>query len=208
MGILLGNDGVTYQEFIKDLKREEIKKRKEMCIKISNLSDEADRILKEPNAGGNSEKSEAYAMEFLVKTREAHKIFTEMQVKYHYPHWKKCDFITTIDEENVGVSVTRILPPKRLPINSLDKYIASLLHKKLYGLVVSRAGTIEECVFSRSILFAWSPHPLITEMFQKTFDLCTDPLLKEDIELIIVESTDEILREDFAGIDEICLKWI
>lgn len=182
--------------------------RQTLFLDVYNLSQETIRILKEPNAGGNSERSEAYAMEFLIKTQGAKNIFTEMEVKYHYPHWKKCDFITTIQKENVGVSVTRLLPPKNLPIDQVDIYIANLLHKKLYGLVVSRAGAVENCVFSQSILFVWSPHPYLTQIFQMTFDYCTDPSLKEDVKLILVETDESSLRSDFIDKTKIQVNYI
>lgn len=195
-----------YSEWIEKSGEQTIEK--ELIINTKNLSQEAIKVLKEPNAGGQSERSEAYAMEFLSKIYGAKNIFTEMEVKYHYPHWKKCDFITTIEGENVGVSVTRILPPKKLPVNEIELYIASLLHKKLYGLVVSRAGTVENCVFSRSILFAWSPHKIITQMFKQTFEFCTHPSLKEDVTLIVVESTDLFLRKDFINESIININYI
>jgi hypothetical protein len=185
-----------------------------LTLSFDRLSPETQRILDEPNAGGQSIRSEALAMEFLSQVKHAKDIFTEMEIDYYYSNWKKCDFITTISDENVGVSVTRILP--RINLDALgvrfkkeikphdellyleeEDYVSQLLYKKLAGLVISRAGTLEKCAFSRSILFVWSPCRRLTELLQATFHYCTDELLKEDIELIVVESTDFILRSDF-----------
>jgi len=153
--------------------------------------------LDEPNAGGNSVRSEAYAMEILSQQMEACSVFTEMEVEYYYPNWKKCDFVTTVLDENVGVSVTRVLPRLDCPPDKYDLYVAGLLYKKLYGLVVCRAGTLDKCAFSRSILFAWTPNRYVSNLLQATFEYCADPSLKEDVELYIAEADDTLLRNDF-----------
>lgn len=195
-------------------------------LSFDSVCPETQRILDEPNAGGQSIRSEALAMEFLFRNKGASTIFTEMEIDYYYSNWKKCDFITTIANENVGVSVTRLLPRINLELMGLrsikqlyvtndirgtkqlkptddlvyleeEDYVSQLLYKKLAGLVISRAGTLEKCAFSRSILFVWSPCRRLTQLLQATFHYCTDDLLKEDVELLVVESTDFILRSDF-----------
>jgi len=145
-------------------------------------------------------------MEILNQDFQAQHIFTEMEIDYYCSNWKKCDFVTQIQDENVGVSVTRVLPPpppnnpkskKCRPAKTNEVYVAELLHKKLFGLVVSRAGTLDKCIFSRSILFAWTPNREISQLLKATFDYCADESLKEDIELVIVEASEAELRNDF-----------
>jgi len=70
---------------------------------------EAKKILDEPNAGGSSELSEAWAMQFLHDQLGARGVVSEMEVSYWSEHWKRCDFITTIHDLAVAVSVTRAM---------------------------------------------------------------------------------------------------
>jgi len=214
------------------------------------LSIEATQILNDPNAGGSSDHSEAYAMQILVDVFGARGVQTEMQIKYYNVWWKKCDFITwlsdsvisdsvisdsvisdsvisdsvisdsvinnnnTLDsvEGNeilngtnspttpVGVSITRAVFIDKHNPDDIDLKVAKLLTKKLSGLVVARAGTQDGSVFSRSILFVWSPSVLISKLLWHTFHYMTDDSLKSDVELIIAEYCDEMaLVKDFYG---------
>ena len=163
---------------------------------------ETQRILEEPNAGGNSVVSEGLAMEILYRIYDAKNIYTEMEIEYYYDNWKKCDFITTIKGENIGVSVTRILTPLMFNEDKLHMHISNLLYKKLYGLVVSRAGTLDECVFSKSILFVWSPNRVSTRIIKLLFNHCIDKSLKEDVKLIVAETNESKLRNDFSPIEK------
>lgn len=136
-------------------------------------------------------------MDILSQLYKAKCIWTEMEIEYYYDNWKKCDFVTIIGNENVGVSVTRVLPPVKMNPDDYDKYVAQLLYKKLHGLVVSRAGALNKAAFSRSMLFAWSPSRVVSRIIQATFDICVDETLKDDVELIIVEANEQDLRDDF-----------
>ena len=161
------------------------------------LSEEAKTILKTPNAGGSSTRSEAYAMEFLVKYFGAKTIKDEMNIKYYHEWWKKCDFITRINDVPTGVSVTRAIFTDRYNPDDLDLKISKLLWKKLSGLVIARAGTSEESVFEQCILFVWSPDKISSNIIYNTFHYITDPSLKDGIILIIVEASSKLLMWDF-----------
>jgi len=135
-----------------------------------NLSYEAKKILSEPNAGGTSEYTEAYAMEILYVNLDAKSIYTEMNIKYYNEWWKKCDFITNINNQNIGVSVTRAIFTNKYNPDDLDYQISNLLYKKLSGLVIARAGIdSEKNSFNSSILFVWSPNRITSNIVYNTF---------------------------------------
>ena len=152
----------------------------------------------EPNAGGDSQRSEAYAMEILYRTHGARGVTTEMRIKYWSSHWKKCDFITVLPGiGRTGVSVTRALMAQgRYDPDDIDLYMARLIRKKLYGLVVSRAGVSEENVFNGALLFIWSPDRITTRVLQRLFQqMSTD--LTDGVHLVIAETNEHALWTDF-----------
>lgn len=152
----------------------------------------------EPNAGGDSQRSEAYAMEILYHTHGARGVTTEMRIKYWSSHWKKCDFITVLPIiGKTGVSVTRALLGRCDP-DDIDLHMARLIRKKLYGLVVSRAGVLEENAFNSSLLFIWSPDRITTRVLQRLFQqMSTD--LTDGVHLVIAETDEHALWTDFRG---------
>jgi hypothetical protein len=154
----------------------------------------------EPNAGGDSQRSEAYAMEILYHTHGARGVTTEMRIKYWSSHWKKCDFITVLpDAGKVGVSVTRALVGGSCyDPDDIDLYMARLIRKKLYGLVVSRAGVSEENAFNGALLFIWSPDRVTTRVLQRLFrQMSAD--LTDGVHLVIAETDEQALWTDFRG---------
>ena len=171
-----------------------------MIIYEKKLCYEAKKILLEPNAGGTSEYTEAYAMQILFENFNAKYIYTEMNIKYYNEWWKKCDFITTINNENIGVSVTRAIFTNKYNPDDLDYQISNLLYKKLSGLIIARSG-VEHNIFNSSILFIWSPNRITSNIILYTFIYKTDFSLKKNIKLIIVETNFKNLVTNFKNID-------
>lgn len=174
------------------------------------------------NAGGGSQGSEGKAMDLLVDLYKAKGVWTEMNIRYFMDGWKKADFITSIDSQNVAVSVTRVVQrpfPKKFKKkrdvvhydpDKLDVFISNLLYKKLYGMVVSRAGLlgvypnsfkdrtqIQNLSVDRSILFIWTCDDESTNLVENTFLYNTPKEFKEDVQLIIAQSDYESVRSDF-----------
>lgn len=177
-------------------------------IEKRKLVKEAEAILQEPNAGGKSIRSEAYAMHLLSLLYKAETVRTEMKIKYFNEWWKKCDFITRIGTTSYGISVTRAVfgsyNHRYLP-DEIDIKVANLLQKKLSGLVIARAGiTINKDIgsgsgngsgsdsngFTQAILFIWSPNRLTTSLLYYTFHFLTDETLRGDVSLVIAELTE------------------
>ncbi len=117
------------------------------------LCEEASRSLSVENAGGHSEVSEALSIHYFVKTFGATDILYEKQIEY-FIDYKMVDYIATVMGKRVGVSVTRAM---RYP--SPDRFThedaLALLHKKLYGLIVSRNSVTDRHSFFKSVLHVW-----------------------------------------------------
>lgn len=167
-------------------------------LNVKNLCEETIKLLNEKNAGGNSVKSEAWAYQILRDEFKSEGCTSEMNIKYFHPWWKKCDFITRIDDQPIGVSVTRATFKKNDNPDKLDLRISDLLRKKLSGLVIARAGVSEETVFEKSILFVWSPDHITSKLIDITFNQLTDDSLKSDVSLVICQTLDSVdIQNDF-----------
>lgn len=132
-----------------------------------SFCEEATRSLSVENAGGHSEISEAFSIHYFVKTFGATDILYEKQIEY-YIDYKMVDFITTIEGKRVGVSVTRAM---RYP--SPDRFThedaLALLHKKLYGLIVSRNSVTDRHTFFKSVLHVWCQSYRIASILREVY---------------------------------------
>jgi len=156
-------------------------------IKVSRS---AKRILFEENAGGCSEFSEAFSFEVLRQCFFAKLIKTEMQIRYWSNNTKKTDYLCQINNEQIGVSVTRAM--KFCGIFR-EKDAMKLMRKKLIGIRESSL-----CVFGcddwqRQILHVWTTDAYIERILNKTFYklLLTEPeLVGNTIVIVTVASPD------------------
>eukprot|EP00434_Breviolum_minutum_P014430 symbB.v1.2.012721.t2/scaffold885.1/size155274/2 len=127
----------------------------------AGLSQTARRVLEEPNAGGSSETSEAWAFESLKLMLNATLVATEMEIGYlHDVFPKLCgeqgrtDFAVALPtREVVGVSVTRAFAFKRLFQEEDARYV---LEKKLGRILSSTHGCVGRFQWKRQILFVWA----------------------------------------------------
>lgn len=139
------------------------------------VGDEASKIMNEPNAGGASVVSEALSMELLHRRFGATDVTTEMAIQYWCNNWKKIDYITTIHDTRTGVSVTRAMGyPDASTFTEEDAQ--RLCYKKLYGLVVARAGISRSCSYDRSILHCFCQDGRIADLMKGAFE----KLIEED----------------------------
>jgi hypothetical protein len=136
----------------------------------THLHPDAQRCLRVPNAGGHSEISEAYSIDLLASAFGVKECILEMEVQYTMDY-KMVDYILEIPTDmlvdsagqpvRVGVSVTRAYNP-RVPY-TMDT-AATLLQKKLSGLILSRETVVEKHQFFQSILHVWAPDKQTAEM--------------------------------------------
>jgi len=106
-----------------------------------DLSSEAIRSLSVSNAGGRSEVSEAYSIDYFTRCFNAKEFVLEKEIEY-WIDYKMLDFICSINGERIGVSVTRAFKssfPKLLGPKIFDDNEAKrLIDKKLSGLIIAR----------------------------------------------------------------------
>mmetsp|Transcript_2948 Transcript_2948/g.5638 ORF Transcript_2948/g.5638 Transcript_2948/m.5638 type:complete len:203 (+) Transcript_2948:410-1018(+) len=159
---------------------------------------DATRLATEPNAGGGSVVSESLSMEVLARKLGARDVLSEMAIQYWSPCWKKVDYICTIGNQRVGVSVTRAMHFK--DPNSFDAEDArALLHKKVNGLVIARAGVSEQHQYTKSVLHAWCQTRRIAEFVQEAFAEVEKTLSTEDnmiLLLTVAENAPYIFADD------------
>lgn len=134
--------------------------------RIEDLDYDAWRSLVVDNAGGKSSVSEAASINRFVELFGADQILVEKEVEY-WISYKMVDFVCTVANQRLGVSVTRAMAVKStgqpggnyLDLEpgrfTLDDAVR-LLKKKLYGLIVSRNGVTKKCKFYKSILHIWA----------------------------------------------------
>ena len=118
------------------------------------MCEKAEESLAIPNAGGNSEYSEAVSIS-LFRLVGYYSFVLENQVKYCL-HSKMIDFVSYYKTKRVGVSVTRLFGFPRcrdIPFEEVDR----LLRKKLYGLVVARNCVAKCHKFVNCVLHIFTP---------------------------------------------------
>lgn len=120
-------------------------------------SDGSISILTEPNAGGDSELSEAASFEVLRRCLGSHLDMTEMEIEYDWCISKKTDYSIRHNGKRMGVSVTRAMKYVKWfdPIFTLRDALR-LLSKKLYGVLCSTRDVITEHSWEQQILHVFT----------------------------------------------------
>jgi hypothetical protein len=160
--------------------------------KLSLKSNDAIRSINATNAGGNSKFSEALSIQYFISMFDASDIFLEMEVEY-WIDYKMVDFICSIKNQRIGVSVTRAMKyPNPDEFTFEDGLL--LLRKKLYGLIVARNGVTKDQRFYKSVLHIWcqtfSIANILYEVF-KSLDINDFQLkVKTNIILLLTVSSD------------------
>mmetsp|Transcript_845 Transcript_845/g.1632 ORF Transcript_845/g.1632 Transcript_845/m.1632 type:complete len:308 (-) Transcript_845:34-957(-) len=142
----------------------------------TGLSRHARRVLEEPNAGGSSEASEAWAYEALKLLLNVTLVATEMEINYLHDIFPRLcgaqgrtDFAVQLPctGEVVGVSVTRAFAYKRVFEEADAKYV---LNKKLDRILSSTTGCTGRWRWSRQILFIWARSYSDAVILRQVFD--------------------------------------
>jgi hypothetical protein len=179
--------------------------------KYVKLSTMAKKILKLPNAGGNSKESEALSAQILRKQFDAKGLTSEMEIQYWSENWKKCDYKTTIDNITVAVSVTRLVPFRINMISPNEKLtgiilsskerlknqVVKLYEKKLYGLVIARSGMLNIPDFMVSILHILCRTNDEVDMLNEVYNELSDEL-KSDIIVLISKVSGNNINKMFS----------
>lgn len=119
------------------------------------------------NAGGNSDISEALSINYFEERLNARDFVLEMEIEY-WVKYKMCDFICVINNQRVGVSVTRAMGfPTPTDFDEESAYY--LLKKKMHGLIVARSGVCTKHEFSISVLHVWCQDQRIADIVKKVY---------------------------------------
>jgi hypothetical protein len=131
------------------------------------LFKDAKRSIMIENAGGKSEISELYSIDYFARLYKATDFIFEEEVQYWIRH-RMVDFICTIDGLRIGVSVARAMGYPN-PDNFNEESASRLLYKKLYGLIIARNAVIKSQSFYKSILHIWCQNQRIAQLLQEAF---------------------------------------
>lgn len=162
------------------------------------LSVGAQAILAVDNAGGSSILSEVFAFDVLERCEAAMLLKTERDIDYDTAG-KLTDFLTQIDSEKIGVSVTRamIFPfDAPYPRSSADE----LLTSKLGDILVSTANVSANDRWKKQVLAILAYGPAHADMVEEAY-ASLDASLKADtlVYLIVTNGSD-----DFIYCDGVC----
>lgn len=128
---------------------------------------DAKRSLTIENAGGKSEISEMYSIDYFNNIYNARDVLCENEVGYWYTY-KMVDFVCTINTYRVGVSVARAMGYPTADYFT-PEIARRLLHKKLYGLIVARNAVVKEQAFTRSVLHIWCQDLRVARLMEEAY---------------------------------------
>lgn len=127
---------------------------------------DAKKMIDLPNAGGTSVFSEALSLEILQRAFNAKLEKTEMEIEY-WPHGSKItDYSCKLWNQVIGVSVTRAFKHN----GYYDRDDAQkLLHKKLFGVLMSTQNVLKQHAWKKQILHAVCPSQDVADLMQEEF---------------------------------------
>jgi hypothetical protein len=132
------------------------------------LVPEAFHSMEIPNAGGSSDISEALSMQYMHDRLGATGFLAEMEVPY-WIEYKICDYLMILNDEWVGVSVTRAVNYPFDQEYTMEK-ARTLLERKLYGLIVAKEAVMEDYGFDKCILHVWCYTERAAELIRTVYD--------------------------------------
>lgn len=152
----------------------------------SKINKQAKKSLSYKNAGGNSDISEMYSMDFFIKKYKATEFIFEKNIKY-WVEYKMVDFICSINKERVGVSVTRAMEyDKTFDYKDANK----LLDKKIQGLVIARNSVVKSQCFNKSYLHIWCQNSNIKNILEDSFNCYRDLNDLKELDVILTVCSD------------------
>ncbi len=156
---------------------------------FDNICPDGLRSIEIENAGGKSEISEMFSIDYFCNVYGASNVLLEKEVTYSH-EYKMADFICTIKDinqkdERIGISVSRGMVYSSSYTFTIEK-ARNLLYKKLYGLIVARNCVIKEQSFYKSILHIWCQSSRIVELLKQAYEELDDNDYGLDIKGILI----------------------
>jgi hypothetical protein len=172
------------------------------------LGEDAQKVVRDPNAGGQSIVSEAFSMEHLNRRFGARHVVTEMEISYWNSNWKKVDFLCDIRGHRIGVSVSRAMGypgPEAFGFKDAER----LVRKKLRGLLIAMQGVDDDHRQDMAILHVFCQTREIAALMQLA---CVQYFTETDdgygvdssgvlVLLTVCESLPEIFADDHTLIN-------
>jgi hypothetical protein len=154
-------------------------------VDLPRLTSGGQKIVTDPNAGGSSKLSEAFAVEMLTRCELATLLKTEMEILYTNPAGKITDELVQIQGLKIGVSVTRAVGyPFDAPYTVTQA--KALLDKKLQGILDSTANVTAADKWQKQILFVLAYAQEHADAFQAAYAQEPDSLKSNTIVIVTV----------------------
>jgi len=159
------------------------------------------RVLREENAGGASEFSEAVSFEYFHRLFGAELLKTEMSIGYTWGRWsKKTDYTCVLpDGTRLAVSVTRAM---RFAGVFSEENARRLLCKKLYGCQMSNRDVLAEDRWNKQVLHIFTETVAAVQLLRTVFQelLVQQPeLVGNTVVLITLTSNAPFLYFNFCS---------
>lgn len=125
------------------------------------------RVLRQENAGGASEFSEAISFEVLARTFGAQLERTEMEIEYEWGRWsKRTDFTCRMFGLSLAVSVTRAM---KFHGSFTRDDAFRLLSKKLLGVRLSNRDVVREHRWHKQVLHILTAQLYVVELLREVY---------------------------------------
>ena len=131
--------------------------------------DQAHRSLSVVNAGGKSEISEAYSMDYIYRNFGGDNFIFEKEVEYIWTGYSILDYLCIIRGTQVSVSVTRAM---RQNDSFTSDYAEQLMEKKLNGLYRANSNLINPS--SSGLLHVWCQDTEIVNTLTDSLEVLID----------------------------------
>lgn len=168
----------------------------------SELSEGGERVLREPNAGGNSLLSEVLSFELMHVKYGATLEKTEMEINYH-SDTKKVDYSMQVGGRKYGVSVTRAF---HFVDDNLftPKDVFRILEKKLEGLPIASKNVVRKDRWDTQVLHVWVRSFNVARLIQEVYPTFPEDLRRNTIVMLTTAPTVHCVFDELSGdIDEI-----
>lgn len=137
---------------------------------LYQLTDTAMRLLRSPNAGGNSVLSEAIVCDIFERVFTATRIRGELDITYMYDGYAPCDLMVDIGSTNTCISVTRAMD-YRDPSLYQYHHARDLLIRKMSMMTSARDAVVKVTdEFIPGVLCVWCQTSRIADIVINVYD--------------------------------------
>lgn len=154
------------------------------------LSPGGSELFSEGTLGGSSIHSEVFAFEVLYRCERASLLKSETEITYVDESGKKTDMLVQIDEQKVGVSVTRAFKWGEGAIYT-EEDAHALLSDKLSDVILSAANAAEADAWSHAVLHVITYDGSYIESLEAAYAALPSELTSDTIVVLTVTEGDD-----------------